>query len=716
MMANQPATTTPKIVRPLRLFIPPANCNSIALPPVLFSWACLLCPLKIPTRPKPLDQFRLPSIQKIIDTADSITGLCHNDTDQKLKLVGEACRKDVSHLFCSLSDLIDYSKRECPGTDNAEECAKCQRESSSIYDRNSWILTWVDSIGKMPSGISDGNYHWLGDYEQCQRLKDDHLFNGRYCLLQFEVPDSIASKAITCEEDDSHPLEVHLGICLPAGCSLDETRQLVEYVADHQVSVHCQPPRQWPLLAQIFLSCLLLWVAIVLVATAVNWFCEDDDEKSNNLSIRLFNSICLQRNLREALRTTRTHSHQYHSVQGIQVVSVVVLIFGNLFYLVMPYLENVGYAYYLSELPISQPIINFSFHLDALLVIGALRLATKPSTDFSTVRHLMFQLGKHFLRIWPAYAFVTAFVTILYIRLGEGPMWSQSLDVGERCSRTWWVNLLLINNLFGHSMTCLDGGFLIALEAQFFLLAILLMYLSAKFQQRLVTIFICSAITASMLYTFAVAFYYETPETLIPTASNLIPDSSKTFEIFANNIYLSPVARVAPFLLGVLLPRQFETFFLFSNPHISKAAAPLVSMLCIFLAFMVIWTPYLLSFYAGDLYNLVSASYCSAHRFFWAFVILYTAHLLNKADPKNALNSLLGWRIFHPLSKLVYVVFLVSEPVALSLFSSLHRPIYATPLSTMLTSVGTLCCSYIIALLIDVGISRPIRNIVYILT
>lgn len=24
----------------------------------------------------------------------------------------------------------------------------------------------------MPSGISDGNYHWLGDYEQCQRLKE----------------------------------------------------------------------------------------------------------------------------------------------------------------------------------------------------------------------------------------------------------------------------------------------------------------------------------------------------------------------------------------------------------------------------------------------------------------------------------------------------------------------------------------------------------------
>jgi len=54
--------------------------------------------------------------------------------------------------------------------------------------------------------------------------------------------------------------------------------------------------------------------------------------------------------------------------------------------------------------------------------------------------------------------------------------------------------------------------------------------------------------------------------------------------------------------------------------------------------------------------------------------------------------------------------------VALSLFSSLHRPIYATPLSTMLTSVGVVCCSYFIALLLDILITRPIRNVVALFT
>lgn len=57
----------------------------------------------------------------------------------------------------------------------------------------------------------------------------DKLFNGQYCLLEFEVPDVIPSKGVECASDDhSSGLEVNLGICLPAGCNLDETKRLVE--------------------------------------------------------------------------------------------------------------------------------------------------------------------------------------------------------------------------------------------------------------------------------------------------------------------------------------------------------------------------------------------------------------------------------------------------------------------------------------------------------
>ncbi|KAI1729179.1 nose resistant to fluoxetine protein 6 [Ditylenchus destructor] len=675
--------------------------------------SCLLCPLRIPLRPKPLDQFRLPSIQKIIETADSITRLCNIGTngtaedEQILKSVGEKCRNDVSHLFCSLTALIDFSKRQCPGSDNPNECAQCQRETAEIYDNNSWILTWVDSIGKMPSGISDGNYHWLGDFEQCQRLKDDKLFNGQYCLLEFEVPDVISSKGVECASDDhSSGLEVNLGICLPAGCNLDETKRLVEFVAEHEIDVHCEPARKWPLSAKIFVTCILIWLLLILTATLVN---VGIGQKLDNVFERLCNAICLQKNVRESLRTTRAHSHQYHALQGIQVVSVVLLIFGNLFFLVMPYLENVGYAYYLSELAISQPVVNFSFHIDALLALAALRLGSKHMEEFSTIRRLLLHLVRHFFRIWPTYAFIVGFIAIIYVRLGEGPMWSHSVnDISARCSQTWWANLLLINNLFGTSMTCLDGGFLISLEAQLFIIGTVLLFLSLRIKNKIFNVILWIGIAISVLYTFITALYYQTPETLIPTVNQ----RNESFDIFANRIYLNPVSRMAPFLLGIFLIRHFENSFLFSNPHVFKALAPLLSFLCVLLTVCIIWAPYLMSLYGSQLHSQISALYCATHRLLWAFVILCTAHLLNRADSNNSLNSFLGWRIFHPLSKLIYIVFLVSEPVALSLFSSLHRPIYATPLSTMLTSVGTICCSFMIAFLIELFIGRPIRNIV----
>lgn len=131
--------------------------------------------------------------------------------------------------------------------------------------------------------------------------------------------------------------------------------------------------------------------------------------------------------------------------------------------------------------------------------------------------------------------------------------------------------------------------------------------------------------------------------------------------------------------------------------------------------------------------------YASLHRFAWAFVILFAAYSLDNSGQKNrencqlsvvipclVRNSVLSWRVFHPMAKLAYLVFMISEPVSISLFASLHRPIYLTSGSAVrieeeelmsqnnfkiLTCVGCVIFSYFFAFLIDIGISRPSRNL-----
>lgn len=64
-------------------------------------------------------------------------------------------------------------------------------------------------------------------------------------------------------------------------------------------------------------------------------------------------------------------------------------------------------------------------------------------------------------RIWPLYAFLTLFMAFLYVRLGEGPMWSHN-DLPLRCKSTWLPNILLINNVLGMSQTVSTRRFMVS--------------------------------------------------------------------------------------------------------------------------------------------------------------------------------------------------------------------------------------------------------------
>lgn len=46
----------------------------------------------------------------------------------------------------------------------------------------------VDANGRQPSGMLNGGYKWLGDFDECLNTKAVNLthqvFTGRYCMIQ----------------------------------------------------------------------------------------------------------------------------------------------------------------------------------------------------------------------------------------------------------------------------------------------------------------------------------------------------------------------------------------------------------------------------------------------------------------------------------------------------------------------------------------------------
>lgn len=83
----------------------------------------------------------------------------------------------------------------------------------------------------------------------------------------------------------------------------------------------------------------MFWISIILIATALNWYQEESCDRSSKFQ-QLLLSLALQSNLRGALRTTRINNSEYHAIQGLEVVSLMLFIFGNLFFWIMPYLGN----------------------------------------------------------------------------------------------------------------------------------------------------------------------------------------------------------------------------------------------------------------------------------------------------------------------------------------------------------------------------------------
>ena len=68
----------------------------------------------------------------------------------------------------------------------------------------------VDAIGKPPSGLLDGNFKWLGNFDECIAIKAmvnnsgaiSFPYEGRYCLSSFKIkqlPPVVRTYSTHCE-------------------------------------------------------------------------------------------------------------------------------------------------------------------------------------------------------------------------------------------------------------------------------------------------------------------------------------------------------------------------------------------------------------------------------------------------------------------------------------------------------------------------------------
>lgn len=164
--------------------------------------------------------------------------------------------------------------------------------SHSIPD---WLLSLLDSLGKIPSGIEKGAVNWPGDFKQCLEVKrmtndDDAVtknvaskvrFSGRYCSVYWSVnlPNGSMIIPVTqgiCVPDScqSHDIQVHLKTIL----SLIQLDPKIRRFLGHNVKfagVYCHPlpkERPWNSVAVFTLTLMTVIAFIAIFATIFEWF------------------------------------------------------------------------------------------------------------------------------------------------------------------------------------------------------------------------------------------------------------------------------------------------------------------------------------------------------------------------------------------------------------------------------------------------------------
>ncbi|CAD88217.1 Nose resistant-to-fluoxetine protein N-terminal domain-containing protein [Caenorhabditis elegans] len=652
--------------------------------------SCTLCHFRTPPRPRPLDQYKLPKLGGKNLDLEKMPKFCNASKELP---VMDSCKKQFEKIFCSADRWTD-TFGGCQSIANKslseqEQCSKCAYQKAN----NGWVLKWFDSLGKPAAGITDGNYYWLGDYELCAALASDGSFDGQYCRIEMEVPDAGVESG--CPQTD--PLSIILGVCFPSACSVADLTTVSSIYLPYNLKVECESQNRWSFVTVLLLIILMVWIVPQAVATF---------QTSSNDSI--LSCFSIPDNAKRTF-STRRESPNLHVVHGLEFLLFFTIVSGMVYNFMLPYIENVAFAFEgVSSFPM-HIVNNYSYQIDGLLALSAFYTTYLLFGNILTLRSAFDYILMRLFRFWPAYIVCVLFMYVIFPGVSSGPMWIHT-DTVNRCGSGWWKNILFINNWFNVTDTCVDIGYVISMEAQYYAILIFVIFLSSKYP-LLTQLFAYTVFGSSIIFSFVRAYSQELPPAPMLTLEPV--PLTKVYAVF-DQLLLSLFARSSNYCLGFIFGIGCATASdELRESGLSYCMHKLLAIICIAFAVVPFVGAFPYSAYAWvSNFEIMNASYAALHRPMWSFALLSFVYLCHHGAFKW-LNALLEWRVFAPLSKVTWIALVVAEPIILYFFSSLNKPAYATHWSTMYTAISTALLAYFVAMFLDIFVTRPIRYLIY---
>lgn len=273
------------------------------------------------------------------------------------------------------------------------------------------------------------------------------------------------------------------------------------------------------------------------------------------------------------------------------------------------------------------------------------------------------------------------------------------------CRSNWWKNALFVQNLVGTETMCLSHSWYSAVDMQLFVLAQVILASLIRFP-RLLLASLAGLGLMSQLATATLTYSKHLPP--VP----LIPGTpERAMLAYFTQIYIMPTCRAAPYLIGFALAYLMQTTRLSSIKLSARTCS--LAWICASVSMLLVLFCMLPAFNQPHVVpsKLVSAIYSSLSRPIWALSVGWIVFACATNNCWPIVASLLGAKMFVPLSRLTYPAFLV-HPILMAIFYGRSETVFNfSHLLMVYFIIGNLVLTYIVSYFLALAFELPMQMI-----
>jgi len=298
------------------------------------------------------------------------------------------------------------------------------------------------------------------------------------------------------------------------------------------------------------------------------------------------------------------------------------------------------------------------------------------------------------------------------IYLGTGPRWYTVEVAAQGCREEAWTNFLYINNIVdpNPSVYCMGETWYLAVDMQLFLVSPLIIY--PLWRWKWVGLIWLALLTlGSLAANFIVFAIYDFPAATIPNK----PETFATDPNYMFVYYGAPHTRALPYLVGILLGwilhqnKKNEI-----NLKISTQKKKLLACLCwalsIATGLAIVYGIYPYYDENTPITTAFNITYGSLNRFAWSIAVAWVIFACLHGYG-GIVNSFLSWKVFIPLGRITYCIYLIHFNYYTFFFGHKRKPDYYTLYETIHGYLGQLLTVTLLSFFVSVTVEASFLNL-----